>query len=131
MCDGILLGDSGYRLETYMLTPFLNPATNGQRAYNHAHCKTRVAIEQTNGILKMRFPCLRDLRVHPEFAIKVTVVCAILHNIALLQSDGQWHEEVINNPPPPPPVPPQPAAAGAAGRRGAVARDLIVRNIFT
>ena len=39
-------------------------------------------------MLKMRFPCLQGLRVLPALACHITVVCAILHNIALSMNDA-------------------------------------------
>lgn len=46
--DGILLGDSGYAFRPFMMTPYNNPSTPAQVAYNDAHCKTRVIIAGTN-----------------------------------------------------------------------------------
>ena len=60
----VLLGDSGYALKPYMLIPFLNPVTPGERHYNYAHKKTRVTIERSFGVLKSRFLCLKIGRAH-------------------------------------------------------------------
>jgi hypothetical protein len=32
--DGLILGDSGYALQPWLMTPFLNPSTPGENAYN-------------------------------------------------------------------------------------------------
>ena len=51
-----ILGDSGYMLKPYLLTPYRQPATNAQENYNCSHKKTRVLIEQTFGRWKLKIP---------------------------------------------------------------------------
>ncbi|XP_069105078.1 putative nuclease HARBI1 [Argopecten irradians] len=86
--DGLLLGDSGYACRRYMMTPYLHPADRSQERFNSSLCRTRVRVEQTFGVLKARFPCLRfGLRMAPECAVTVTSACIILHNIGILRSD--------------------------------------------
>ena len=59
-----------------------------QEAYNDAHAKTRVVIEQTFGRWKRRFHVLYlEIRMAPEKVCMTVGVCAVLHNIAL-----QLHE---------------------------------------
>jgi len=43
--NGILLGDSGYKLRPYMMIPFLNPISSGEEKYNRSHAKTRRVVE--------------------------------------------------------------------------------------
>ncbi|KAL2085042.1 hypothetical protein ACEWY4_020560 [Coilia grayii] len=81
--DGILLGDSGYPLKPWLLTPFLNPTTPAQRKYNTAHCSTRNTIERAFGVLKRRFHCLHgELRMIPERVCKIVCATVFLHNMA-------------------------------------------------
>ncbi|XP_042226263.1 putative nuclease HARBI1 [Homarus americanus] len=59
---GLLLGDSGYALHPYLLTPIHNPANEKQRKYNRSHIKTRTTIERTFGVWKKRFAVLQHCR---------------------------------------------------------------------
>ena len=52
---GSLLGDSGYGLKTFLLTPKLNPITQQEMRYNAAHRRGRLVVERAFGILKSRF----------------------------------------------------------------------------
>ena len=56
--NGWLLGDSGYPLETCLMTPVIGTTTNQQNKYNFAHTHSRVVIENSFGVLKMRYRCL-------------------------------------------------------------------------
>lgn len=79
-----LLGDSGYPLQPWLLTPILDAADGSpEERYTRRHCTTRSSIERCFGVLKMRFRCLlgeNTLRYAPDIVGKITVACAILHN---------------------------------------------------
>ena len=51
--DGVLPGDSGYACSPFLMTPFATTRTPSQEAYNSAHTKTRMVIEQTFGRWKI------------------------------------------------------------------------------
>lgn len=134
--DGVLLGDSGYMLRPWLLTPVLHPATQEERRYNFAHSSTRTTIERCIGVAKQRWQCLRvGLRVKPVKACKIIAVCLMLHNRARLlnipdvadvadDQDVADEHDVPNNPDFDGEVAEQPAvaerarvAAGQAARR--------------
>ncbi|CAK5089878.1 unnamed protein product [Meloidogyne enterolobii] len=50
-----LLGDSGYPLRDYILTPIPNPRSAAEEKFNRSHKKTRRLIECAIGILKESF----------------------------------------------------------------------------
>ncbi|XP_067636002.1 putative nuclease HARBI1 isoform X2 [Eurosta solidaginis] len=56
-----LLGDSGYPLEPWLLTP--TPSSDNEERYNKVHVKTRNPVERAYGVLKSRFRCLSKERV--------------------------------------------------------------------
>lgn len=73
-----------------MLTPYLNPATEGQQRYNIAHIKTRNVVERQYGVLKRRFPALAlGLRLKLQNAINVILACCILHNLCILRGEPE------------------------------------------
>ncbi|XP_063379324.1 putative nuclease HARBI1 [Cydia fagiglandana] len=83
--DYFLLGDSGYALEPWLMTPVLNPAQGSPEArYTAWHCRVRNIIERTNGYLKNVFRCLghdRVLHYSPAKASSMINVCCVLYNI--------------------------------------------------
>ncbi|XP_052248750.1 putative nuclease HARBI1 isoform X1 [Dreissena polymorpha] len=84
---GILLGDSGYGLRRYLLTPKQNPMTESERRYNNYHARGRVVIERAFGVLKSRFRCLHKsggvLPFNPTKSSHVVVACMKLHNLCI------------------------------------------------
>ena len=52
------VGDSGYPLRPYLLTPISHQTDEAEEAYNRAHKKARRLIENAIGELKNRFKCL-------------------------------------------------------------------------
>lgn len=79
------LGDSGYPLEPWLMTPYLNPRTPGQREYNRRQKGTRRVVENAIGLWKTRFRCIclsgGKLLYRPTKVCKIITACAVLHNI--------------------------------------------------
>ncbi|XP_024886456.1 putative nuclease HARBI1 [Temnothorax curvispinosus] len=85
-----LLGDSGYPLRPWIMTPVTDAAQNSpEEAYNKKQMKCRALIEQCNGVLKMRFRCLlkhKVLHYAPPIASKIIHTCVIFHNICISEN---------------------------------------------
>lgn len=100
---GYALGDLGYPLRPWLMTPFRNPGTPAERNYNTSHKKTRVVEEQVIGRWKRRFHLLhvknRRMLEHVNSDI---ASCAVLHNIAVSQGQPDvFNDEAYNDPQPP------------------------------
>lgn len=81
--DFVLVGDSGYGLTKYLLTPLGNPQNEAEDLYNEAQIRTRNPVERSYGIWKRRFPILSfGIRVKLDRIESIIVATAVLHNIA-------------------------------------------------
>ncbi|XP_018569519.1 putative nuclease HARBI1 [Anoplophora glabripennis] len=83
--NNYLLGDSGYPIQPWLMTPILDaPPNTPQAVYNDRHIRTRNVVERGFGVWKARFRCLRKDRVlHYSHATagRIIYACAVLHNI--------------------------------------------------
>ncbi|CAC5421210.1 HARBI1 [Mytilus coruscus] len=86
--DGWLLGDSGYPVRPWLLTPVLNPSTRKQQTYNGAHMRTRNVVERSFGVLKARFRCIDTsagtLLYSALMCCRIVVAVAVLHNLCIV-----------------------------------------------
>ncbi|XP_036342267.1 putative nuclease HARBI1 [Rhagoletis pomonella] len=81
------LGDSGYPLQPYLMTPFRNASAGIREFYfNKKHAKARNIVKRAIAVLKCCFRCLsteRKLHYSPQEATKIINACCVLHNICL------------------------------------------------
>ena len=117
-----LIGDSGYALRPYLLTPVAHPADAHERQYNKALKGTRYLSETTFGQWKMVFRCLSDtggkLMFTPEKNCKVIMATAVLHNMRKFDDPVILDERPIDN------------AILDVGERAAAFRREFMRRMF-
>lgn len=86
-----LLGDSGYPLEPWLLTPFSHPVNGSlESRYNTKFNSARSVVERAIGMLKGRWRCLckqRMLHYKPTTSSKIINACSVLHNICIENFD--------------------------------------------
>lgn len=109
----IPVGDSGYPLRPWLMTPVLHPATEAEQRYTRAQCKTRSVVERCIGVVKSRFRCIDMsggvLQYSPERVCKIIGCAFILHNLCLTyrvplpnippDDHDQEEEDGLNHPP--------------------------------
>ena len=96
--EGTILGDSGYPLRHWLMTPILAPTCGAEERYNSSHRTTRTVNERCNGILKRRFQCLHgELIVSPQRAYNIIAACIIFHNRAVDPVDVEDLSEEPHN----------------------------------
>ncbi|KAJ8914147.1 hypothetical protein NQ315_016225 [Exocentrus adspersus] len=93
------LGDSGYALRPWMMTPILDAVPGSpEDRFNNRHRTTRATIERCNDVLKLRFRCLlkhRTLHYEPEKSSKIINACSVLHNICIDRNVPQVDDDEI------------------------------------
>lgn len=88
--NGIIIGDSGYFNNHYLVTPYNNPNTPAERLYNESHIRTRNVIERCFGVWKRRFPVLSiGMRCKLPLVQDIIVATGILHNLAVERNDEE------------------------------------------
>ncbi len=89
---GYLLGDSGYALHSFLLTPFDYEAAQmdiSQKRFNTCLSTGSIQIEMAFGKLKRRFACLyRQLQIRLKRVCNVIIACFILHNLSIYLNDN-------------------------------------------
>jgi hypothetical protein len=91
----VLLGDAAYPLKTWCMTPFERkiPQDVIEANYNYWHSSARMVVERAFGVLKKRFPILKQpWSSKPSQVVEVVGICVSLHNICC-ESDSEWDAE--------------------------------------
>ncbi|XP_039602158.1 putative nuclease HARBI1 [Polypterus senegalus] len=85
--EGWLIGDRGYALKSWLMTPVANPVSQKELNYNRAHERTRSTVEHAIGLLKARWLCLSGrggiLQYKRDKVCYIVKACSVLHNIAI------------------------------------------------
>ncbi|XP_033231892.1 putative nuclease HARBI1 [Belonocnema kinseyi] len=88
--DSLLLGDSGYTVTNFMMTPL--PATHNlaEELYNESQIRTRNSVERLFEVIKKRFPVLSiGMRVAIPKVQNVIVASCVLLNIAIYHKEDE------------------------------------------
>lgn len=86
--ESVLVGDSGYGVKRYLITPLPDPQTRGEQLFNESQIRTRNCIERKFGQWKRRFPILAfGIRLKTEKVQGVVIATAVLENIAKLLNE--------------------------------------------
>lgn len=99
----LFLGDSGYPLEPWLMTPLPHEIPNTPRfLYNEALCKTRNSVERAIGVMKGTWRCLskhRVLQYDPTFSGKIVNACTVLHNMKMYYNNGILDDTFMDDAP--------------------------------
>lgn len=100
-----IVGDSGYPLLSFLLTPFSHNRTGtpAQNAFDEALMRGRKVVEEAIGLLKGRWKILQDLNVGLNHAPQTVVACCVLHNLCQIAREPEpepWKEPEENEHPP-------------------------------
>ncbi|XP_054709068.1 putative nuclease HARBI1 [Uloborus diversus] len=126
-----LIGDSGYPLEPWLMTPYPKEETARQTRFNRKLASARSCVERCNGVLKARFRCLfnhRTLHYQPYIASQIILACCVLHNMCMLHN-VEWEESDVDNSVQPDTTPPTFIAPNNVLQVAKRIRDRIASNL--
>jgi hypothetical protein len=98
MGSNVIVGDSGYPIKRYLITPLGTPVLPAEQLFNESQIRTRNPVERSYGVWKRRFPVLAlGIRLKRNRLEAVIIATAVLHNIAchMSEPDPPIEEEVV------------------------------------
>ena len=126
--NGLLLGDSGYPCQPWLMTPITNPAGAAEERYNRSQTRARNPIERLFGVWKRRFHALHgEIRLEPGKVCTIVAAAAVLHNVARDRRLPDFHDLIVDDQPD---VEPYQAHQDENVQRGQAKRARIVREFF-
>ena len=88
-----LLGDSGYYVQSNMMTPYVQPDTEEKEYFNTCLSKTRCKVECVIGMLKKKFPVMATpIHYQPPEVCHIVKACGFLWNFGLLIGDNAGYD---------------------------------------
>lgn len=97
----VILADSGYMCNNWVITPFLGNLTPAQQRFNNSLTATRSCVERCFGVMKQRFHSLHvPIRFkNIEKSSKLIVAACILHNLCIsVGDDGSDFDDQLQGP---------------------------------
>lgn len=95
-----IAADSGYASSKYIVPAFKRSKTSqlspAQNPFNNAIAKIWVALEHTDGFLKMCFGSREELRLairnsdEASFACDWIAACIVIHNLVIEEGSPMW-----------------------------------------
>lgn len=93
-----MVGDGGYNVRSYLLTPLQEPATREEQLYNESQIRTRNIIERIFGIWKRRFPVLAyGCRLKLDTVLVIIVATGVMYNICRENNEEEPPDPDVEN----------------------------------
>ncbi|GLJ42833.1 hypothetical protein SUGI_0887950 [Cryptomeria japonica] len=94
-----IIGDGGYLLLPWLITPFSGGLTTSQTKFNFKLSSTRIVVERAFGRLKKMWQILESKQWHPNLEVlpKTIFCCCTLHDMTLdvVQEEDDTYDDVF------------------------------------